>query len=72
MSNEELGFGLVLGALGLGAAIGYVLVYIFKIDWFRDKLLSQDRWTRALGMLPIMVPLYVVVGLVFSMLKSAE
>ena len=63
---------MVLGALGVGAAIGYLLVHAFKIDWFRDRLLSQDRWTRARGMLPIMVPLYFVVALVFSALKSAE
>lgn len=72
MSNEELGFGLVLGALGVGAAIGYILVHTFKIDWFRNRLLSQDRWTRAVGMLPIMVPLYLVVALVFTALKSGE
>lgn len=72
MSNEVLGFCLIVGALGLGAAIAYLLVHIYKIDWFRVRLLSQDRWTRAKGMVPIMVPLYLVVAAVFSTLKSVE
>ena len=68
VSKEELGLGLILGALGLGAAIAYLLVYTYKIDWFRRRLLSRDRWTRAIGMLPIMVPLYILVAVLFSTL----
>lgn len=70
MSNEELGFALIVGALCLGAAIGYLLVYTFRVDWFRDRLLSRSRGKRMLAMLPIMVPLYVVVAIFFSALRS--
>lgn len=72
MSNEELGFGLIVGALAIGVAIGYLLVYTFEIDWFRDRLLSPDRHTRILGMLPIMVPIYLVVAVLYSTWKSVE
>lgn len=69
MSREELGFALVAGTLIVAALAGYLLVYVFEIEWFRERLLSQDRWTRAGGMLPIVVPLYIVAGLIFSVMK---
>ena len=71
MSREELGFGLVAGTLVVGALAGYLLAYVFKIEWFRARLLSKDRWTRASGMLPVALPLYIVASLIFSAMKTS-
>jgi hypothetical protein len=72
MSREELGFALVAGTLVAAALIGYLLVHVFKIEWFRERLLSEDRWTRAWGMFPIALPLYIVAGLIFSAMKNSS
>ena len=66
MSREELGFALVAGTLVVGALVGYLLVHVLQMQWFRERLLSEDRWTRAWGMVPIILPLYIVAGLIFS------
>ncbi len=72
MSREGLGIALVAGTLVVSAAIGYLLVYFFKIEWFTERLLSNDRWTRALGMLPIALPLYTVASLVFMAMRGDQ
>jgi hypothetical protein len=66
MSHDDLGFALIVGTLGVGALIGYLFVHVFQIEWFRERLLSEDRWTRAWGMFPIILPLYIVAGMIFS------
>jgi len=66
MSHEDLGFALIAGTLVVGALVGYLLVHVLEIEWFRRRLLSKDRWTQALGMLPIILPLYIVAGLIYS------
>ena len=72
MSREELGFALVAGTLIVAALIGYLLVYVFEVEWFRERLLSEDRWTRAWGMLPIALPLYIVAGLIFAAMTNSN
>jgi hypothetical protein len=71
MSREELGFALVAGTLVVAALIGYLLAHVFEVEWFKERLLSNDRWTRASAMLPIAVPLYIVLGLIFSAIDSS-
>ena len=66
MSREELGFALIAGTLVVGALVGYLLVHVFEIEWFRARLLSEDRWTRAWAMFPIILPLYIIAGLIYS------
>ena len=53
---------LIIGTLLVAAVIAYALVYVLEIEWFKERLLSPDRWTRAVGMLPIIVPLYIAVA----------
>lgn len=66
MFHEELGFALIAGTLVVSALVGYLLVHVLEIEWFRKRLLSEDRWTRVWGMYPIVLPLFIVAGQIYS------
>ncbi len=72
MAHEELGFALVAGTLVVGALVGHLLAHVLQIQWFRTRLLSEDRWTRAWGMFPIILPLYILAGLIFSAVSRSS
>ena len=61
---------LVVGTLIVAVMIAYALAYVFEVEWFRERLLSADRWTRAAGMLPIIVPLYLVAAMIARSTKG--
>lgn len=70
MTQEEFGFWFTVGVLCVGAAFGWLLAYVFKVEWFRERLLSDNYWTRVVGMLPIAVPLYIIAGLINAAFNS--
>lgn len=56
--------------MALCVGIALLVTQIFPIEWFRERLLSGDRWTAAEGMLPIAFPVYLIAGLLFSYLRQ--
>ena len=70
MTNENLGLWVFGGAMALCVGIAVLVMYIFPIEWFRERLLSGERWTAAGGMLPIAIPVYLLAGLLFSHLRQ--
>jgi hypothetical protein len=69
MQNDALGlwiFGLAtLACVG----IAFVLTYVHEVPWVRDRVLSGDRWTAAVGMFLIALPIYLVAGMLFAALR---
>ena len=69
MTTDDLGLWIFAGAMAACVGIAMLVTYIFPIDWFRERLLSGDRWTAAGGMAPIAFPVYLLAGLLFSYLR---
>lgn len=65
MSRNEFGFVVVVGMVAACVIAACLLVYVFEIGWFRERLLSDERWTRAIGMLPIAVPAFFIGAAIF-------
>ncbi|MGV3555295.1 MAG: hypothetical protein ACO1OD_08570 [Croceibacterium sp.] len=70
MTNDDLGLWVFGGAMALCVGIAVLVTYVFQIEWFRERLLSGERWTAAAGMLPIAFPVYLLAGLLFSYLRQ--
>ena len=65
VSRSEFGTVVVLGMIAACAIAAYLLVHVLEVGWFRERLLSDQRWTRAIGMLPIAVPAYLIGAALF-------
>ena len=70
MSNVNLGLWIFGGAMAICVGIAMFVTYLYPIEWFRVRILSDDRWTRATGMLPFVFPVYLIAGLAFSFLRN--
>ena len=66
MARDKFGFWLFVAATALCLILAVLVTYVFRIEWFSERILSADRWTRAQGMLPIAFPIYMLAGMVFS------
>lgn len=66
MTRDDFGLWLFVGACAIILIVAALVTYVFPIEWFRERLLSEDRWTRAVGALPIAFPVYILAGLIFS------
>ena len=63
MSDDAGGF-LIVAIIALSIAIGWYLVFVAKVEWFRSHFLSGVRHRQILSMLPIVVPLALLAWLV--------
>lgn len=72
MSRNELGNWIFVGAMAATVVGTLVLAHVYRVDWVRERLLSEDAtyWTRVSAMLPVAVPVYVLAGLLFSFLRK--
>ena len=70
MINENLGLWIFGGAMAACLGLAVLVTYIYPIEWFRERLLSGDRWTMVAGMAPIGFPVYVIAGILFSYLRQ--
>jgi hypothetical protein len=70
MTNEDLGLWIFGGAMAACVVGAVIVTYVYPIEWFRERLLSVDRWTAAGGMLPIAFPVYLIAGMLFSYLRN--
>ena len=66
MTNENLGLCIFGGAMAVCIAVAMVVTYVYPIEWFRERLLSANRWIALEGMIPIGFPVYLIAGLLFS------
>lgn len=66
LTRDDFGLWLFVAATAIVIIVALLVTYVYPIEWFRERLLSEDRWTRAAGTLPIAFPVYIVAGLVFS------
>lgn len=66
MTRDDFGLWVFCGATATVVIVALMVTYVYPIEWFRERLLSEDRWTRAAGALPIAFPVYIVAGMVFS------
>ena len=69
MTREDFGLWLFVAATAICMILGALVTYVFRIEWFRERMLSEDRWTRARGMLPIAFPVYILAGMFFSLYR---
>jgi hypothetical protein len=69
MANENLGLWIFGGAMAVCIVVALILTHLYPIPWIRERMLSDDRWTRVAGMLPIAFPVYLLAGLLFSYLR---
>ena len=70
MNPDNLGLWIFAGAMAATTIGAFIVTYVYPIEWFRERLLSGDRWTAAGGMLPIAFPVYLIAGLLFSYLRQ--
>lgn len=66
LDRDKLGLSLFITATAICVIVAVLVTYVYRLDWFRERLLSEDRWRRAEGMLPIAFPVYIWAGLIFS------
>ncbi len=66
MTTDEFGFWLFVAATAICIIVAVLVTYVYRIEWFRERLLSHNRWARAQGMLPIAFPVYILAGMIFS------
>lgn len=66
MTRDEFGLWLFVGATAIVVTGCLLVTYVYPIEWFRERLSSEDRWTRAAGALPIAFPVYILAGIIFS------
>lgn len=66
MTRDEFGLWLFVAATAIIVTACLLVTYVYPIEWFRERLLSEDRWTRAVGGLPIAFPVYILAGIIFS------
>lgn len=66
MTRDEFGLWIFVGATAIIVIVAVLVTYVYPIEWFRERLLSDDRWTRAQGALPIAFPVYILAGTIFS------
>ena len=66
VTRDNFGLWLLFGASATILFVAFLVTYVFPIEWFRERLLSEDRWTRAIGALPIAFPVYILAGMTFS------
>jgi hypothetical protein len=70
VSNDELGTWIVVVATATCVAVAAFVTHIYPVQWFRERLLSGVRGTRAFGMLPIAFPIYLFASLAFKLLRQ--
>ncbi len=70
MSNDELGWWIFGAATGACVVAAIIVTQIYPLEWFRERLLSSDRWKAAWGMMPFAFPIYLIAGLMFSILRK--
>jgi hypothetical protein len=70
MSNQTLGLWIFGASMAVSIVVALILTHAYPIPWFRERLLSDYRWTRVSGMLPIAFPFYLLAGLLFSYLRQ--
>lgn len=66
MTLEEIGTWLFVAATAICIIVALLVTHVYRLEWFRERLLSDNRWTRAQGMLPIAFPIYILAGVIFS------
>lgn len=66
MTRDEFGLWLFVAATAMIIIVALLVTYVYPIEWFRERLLSEDRWTRAVGALPFGFPIYILAGIIFS------
>ena len=69
MPRENLGLWIFGGAMAVCVVVAMIVTYVYPIPWFRERLLSGDRGTAAIAMVPIAFPVYLLAGLLFSYLR---
>lgn len=61
MSRDNLGTWILVGAM-VATVIGtWVLAHVYRVEWVRERLLSENAtyWTRVSANRPVAVPVYI-------------
>jgi hypothetical protein len=54
-AGGAIGIALILGT---SVAVMWFLVYVAKVEWFRQRMLHGNRTERAITALPVVVPIF--------------
>jgi hypothetical protein len=70
VSADDAGGFAIVAMIAIAAALAWYLVYVVKVEWFKQRLLHGNRHERIFAMLPIVVPLALTYWLIVRPLTT--